>query len=89
MVSVGIDITERELAEEALRIAEENYRSIFENALEGIFQATPDGHYISVNPAIAHCLIEIRYRRNAMLLTRRQESRKMKDSACLCGCHSY
>jgi PAS domain S-box-containing protein len=53
MVSVGIDITERELAEEALRIAEENYRSIFENALEGIFQATPDGHYISVNPAMA------------------------------------
>ncbi|MCP2727523.1 PAS domain S-box protein [Limnofasciculus baicalensis] len=52
-VSVGIDITERREAEEALRIAEENYRSIFENALEGIFQSTPDGHYISVNPAMA------------------------------------
>ena len=53
IVTVGIDITERQQAEEALRIAEENYRSIFENALEGIFQATPDGQYISVNPALA------------------------------------
>src|SRR5919199_1415771 len=52
-VSVGFDISERRKAQEALRIAEENFRSIFENALEGIFQATPDGHYISVNPAMA------------------------------------
>lgn len=37
----------------ALRIAEENYRSIFENALEGIFQSSPDGHFIRVNPAMA------------------------------------
>jgi len=37
----------------ALKIAEENYRSIFENALEGIFQSTLDGHYIRVNPAMA------------------------------------
>jgi len=29
------------------------YRSIFENALEGIFQTTPTGQYINVNPALA------------------------------------
>jgi PAS domain S-box-containing protein len=52
-VSVGIDITDREIAKEALRIAEENYRSIFENALEGIFQSSPEGHFINVNPALA------------------------------------
>ncbi|WP_242056832.1 MULTISPECIES: PAS domain S-box protein [Oscillatoriales] len=52
-VSVGIDVTDRMEAEEALRIAEENYRSIFENALEGIFQATAQGSFISLNPAMA------------------------------------
>ena len=30
--------------------AEENYRSIFENAVEGIFQSTPEGHFVTVNP---------------------------------------
>lgn len=47
------DITNRKKAEEALRIAEENYRSIYENALEGIFQASPAGQFLSVNPAMA------------------------------------
>jgi PAS domain S-box-containing protein len=46
-------ITERKRMEEALRQAEEKYRSIFENAIEGIFQATPEGRYISTNPALA------------------------------------
>jgi PAS domain S-box-containing protein len=33
--------------------AEENYRSIFENAIDGVFRATPDGkQFISVNPAM-------------------------------------
>jgi PAS domain S-box-containing protein len=47
------DISDRKRAEEALRIAEENYRSIFENALEGIFQSSPEGRYININPAMA------------------------------------
>ena len=38
---------------EALRLAEQKYRSIFENCLEGIFQTTLDGQYLSANPALA------------------------------------
>jgi PAS domain S-box-containing protein len=33
--------------------SEEMYRSIFENAIEGIFQTTPGGQYLNVNPALA------------------------------------
>src|SRR5205814_1088011 len=36
-----------------LRTAEANYRSIFENAVEGIFRSTPKGRFIAVNPAMA------------------------------------
>src|SRR5229473_1651647 len=36
--------------------AEENYRSIFDHAVEGIFQATPEGRFLTVNPAMARIL---------------------------------
>ncbi|MDQ1636792.1 MAG: two-component system, cell cycle sensor histidine kinase and response regulator CckA [Pyrinomonadaceae bacterium] len=36
--------------------AEKNYRSIFENAVEGIFQSTPDRRFLTVNPALAQIL---------------------------------
>ena len=51
--SIVIDETERVHMEEALRDSEERYRSIFENAVEGIYQTLPDGRYIRVNPALA------------------------------------
>ena len=47
------DITETKRAEEVLRRTEQKYRTIFENAIEGIYQATPQGKYISANPALA------------------------------------
>src|SRR5258708_17245648 len=39
-----------------VRKAEENYRSIFEHAVEGIFQSTPEGRFLTVNPAMARIL---------------------------------
>jgi PAS domain S-box-containing protein len=39
--------------EKALREAEEKYRHIFENATEGIFQASTAGRFTSANPALA------------------------------------
>ncbi|TCS39068.1 PAS domain S-box-containing protein/diguanylate cyclase (GGDEF)-like protein [Paucimonas lemoignei] len=47
------DINERKRAFEALREAERRFRSIFENAVEGIFQSTATNGYIAVNPALA------------------------------------
>jgi len=49
-----VDITERRQAEEALRESESKYHGIFENALEGIFRSTHEGHYLAINPAMAH-----------------------------------
>jgi two-component system, cell cycle sensor histidine kinase and response regulator CckA len=51
-----IDITAQRQAQEALQRAEEKYRTIVEHALEGIYQTTLDGRYISANPAMVHML---------------------------------
>ena len=53
MLVAAHDRTERKRAEDAVRQAEEKYRGIFEDAVLGIFQATPDGRLTSVNPALA------------------------------------
>lgn len=53
LIGSSINITERKQAEAGLKQAEEKYRSIFENADEGLFQTTPDGRYLSANPALA------------------------------------
>ncbi|MEO1208687.1 MAG: adenylate/guanylate cyclase domain-containing protein [Cyanobacteria bacterium J06638_20] len=48
------EVRERKQVENTLRQTKEKYRRIFENATEGIFQCTEDGHYLSVNPSLAH-----------------------------------
>ena len=47
------EIAEREKTENALRVSEEKYRSIFENSVEGIFQSSLSGRLFSVNPSMA------------------------------------
>ncbi|MBE9096654.1 PAS domain S-box protein [Tychonema sp. LEGE 07203] len=53
LVSLAIEASDRDRTQNALRQAEQKYRSIFENAVEGIFQTTPEGRFLSVNPALA------------------------------------
>ncbi|MFH0821899.1 MAG: ABC transporter substrate binding protein, partial [Pseudomonadota bacterium] len=60
LVVLGFHIQYKRRAEEDLRHevrerteAEEKYRAIFENALEGIFQSTPHGAFVRANPAMA------------------------------------
>ncbi|MEH2279639.1 MAG: response regulator [Nostoc sp.] len=53
VLSALCDVTDRKQAEDSLRLAEKKYRSIFENACSGIYQSTPDGYFISINPAMA------------------------------------
>lgn len=50
--AVGRDITERKRVEEALSIAEADYRAIFERAPVGIFRSTVEGRFIKVNQAM-------------------------------------
>jgi two-component system, cell cycle sensor histidine kinase and response regulator CckA len=47
------DITERNRAANAQHIAERRYQRIFENAIEGFFESTPAGKFLTVNPAMA------------------------------------
>lgn len=47
------DVGRHRRAEEALRKSEENYRSLFERALIGIFQTSPEGHYLRANAELA------------------------------------
>jgi len=53
IIYTGIDITAHQQAEEALRQAERKYRSIFENAVVGIFQTSLEGKYLIANPMLA------------------------------------
>lgn len=50
------EIEEHQRAKTAQYTAEDKYRNIVENAVEGIFQSTPDGRILSANPALARML---------------------------------
>jgi PAS domain S-box-containing protein len=50
------DITEKRLVEEALLESEARFRSIYENSIDGIFFARPDGPILAANPAACRIL---------------------------------
>jgi PAS domain S-box-containing protein len=53
VVFTALDITEKKKAQDDLWKSEEKYRALFENAVMGVFQSTPEGRFLSVNPATA------------------------------------
>ena len=50
------DVTARHEAEERLRASEQRYRSLFENAAEGVYETSVTGDFRAVNPALARML---------------------------------
>jgi len=56
VVGTITDVEERRRAERALSEAEKKFRAMVENAASGIYQVTPEGHYLSANPAMAKIL---------------------------------
>ena len=53
VIGTLLDITERTRSEELLKQAEEMYRGIFENAVEGIFQTSASHELIAANDSLA------------------------------------
>lgn len=52
----GRDITDLKAAERGKQEAERNYQAVCNGALEGIYQTTIDGRFLSANPALARIL---------------------------------
>ncbi|WP_167590533.1 ATP-binding protein [Oceanidesulfovibrio indonesiensis] len=51
------DMSEKlEAKQDSIMVSEAKYRSLFENAVEGLFRATMDGRILSANPAMARIL---------------------------------
>ncbi|BAP57766.1 signal transduction histidine kinase [Thioploca ingrica] len=68
ILEIGLDITERKQAEEALRQSEAQLKAIFDNAAVGIGVINPDGQYIQTNlkwaTMLGYSVTELSQRRN-------------------------
>ena len=53
----GIVWLARRSAQRAAELAEAKFREIFENSAEGIYQCTPTGEFLTVNPAMARLFV--------------------------------
>ena len=56
MSGTHMDISDRQAAQMALRISEENFRQLFESSFHGILQAMPNGSIQYANPAACQLL---------------------------------
>src|SRR5438874_1512216 len=51
LIGIGLDVTERRRAEEALAESRRRYQAIFENALDAILLMDDAGLFVDANPA--------------------------------------
>jgi PAS domain S-box-containing protein len=51
LLGITRDVTKRKQADADLRASEKNFRTLFEQATEGIFVTDPQGRFLDVNPA--------------------------------------
>ena len=49
---IQAELAERRFTESALRESEEQYRSLFENMIDGIYRSTHEGRFVDINPAM-------------------------------------
>ena len=56
LLAIYYDLTEQKRVHEELRASEAQYRALFENVMDGVFRSTPDGRFLTVNPAMVHML---------------------------------
>ncbi len=56
VIEYSIDITDSVLVVNALKESESRYRSLVENAVEGIYRTSTEGRFLSANPALARML---------------------------------
>ena len=56
LLTVIRNITRRKQAEQSLRHSEKRFHDIFDKAVQGMFQSSPDGHLIAANPALLKLL---------------------------------
>ena len=56
VLGVAADITEIRKTEESLKLSEERFRKVFENAVAGIAIEDLDGHFVQINPEYANML---------------------------------
>jgi PAS domain S-box-containing protein len=86
VIGTLLDITERKRSDELLKHAEEQYRSIFENAVEGIFQVGPHGEPVAANHALAGMfgcaspqeMIALLAKRGEQACVRREQAAELK-----------
>ena len=78
VVGVATDITERRRAEQAARRADAASRTLVQQAPFGIYRASPEGSFLSVNPALIEML---GYDSEAELLTRHLDRDVFKEPA--------